>query len=380
VNKREIVREWTELVVALHWVAKDLLPILTGKENLDMSKKRMKPRKRVWLISIIIIILLVLAVLIIGQFTPVVTAFLLKQPINAYSFKPPPNFETIQQQVIVHKDIPYNSKRTLLDIYSPKNITTPVPVIMFVHGGGFIGGKKENTQAYAMTLASAGYVVANINYDLAPGYKYPVPVIEANQALGYLRENIGQFGGDINRVFLSSNSAGSHIAGQMAVLITNHEFANRMGIQPAITKGQLKGVLLYDGVYNMRSAQSLHSSVIDLYTWSYTGVRDIQTFDRADELSIPDHITPDFPPTFITVGDADLLEPQSIELIQALDRNGVEVESHLFTDTGAGLGHDFMMDLSTQPAQQILKQALDFLKRHSEKTLDNIPPQYVQPE
>jgi acetyl esterase/lipase len=125
------------------------------------------------------ILLLLLAVFIIGQFTPVVTAFIIKQPINAYNFNPPPGFETIKENVIVHKDIPYNEQGTLMDIYSPKEIDTPVPVIMWIHGGGFIGGKKENIQAYAMTLASSGYVVANINYDVAPRYKYPVPVMEA---------------------------------------------------------------------------------------------------------------------------------------------------------------------------------------------------------
>ena len=330
-----------------------------------MSTKKMKRPRKLWLVLTTIIILSLLAVFIIGQFTPVVTAFLLKQPIDMYSFNPPPDFETIQEKVIVHKDIPYNERGTLLDIYSPKNIDASVPVILYIHGGGFIGGRKENTQAYAMTLASAGYVVANINYDLAPRFKYPVQVMEANQALDYLRENVGQYGGDINRLFLGSNSAGSHITGQMAVLISNPKFAAQMKIQPSIKKEQLKGVLLYDGIYNMRTAKSLHLSVIDLYLWSYTGVRDIESFDRLEGLSITDHITSDFPPAFVTVGDADKLEPQSIELIQSLNKHDVEVDVHLFTDSGAGLGHDFMMDLDTQPAQQILKNALEFLKRHS---------------
>lgn len=330
-----------------------------------MSTKKLKQPKRLWLVLMSIIVLLVLAVLIVGQFTPVVTAFILRQPINMYSFKPPPDFATIKEKVIVHKDIPYNEKGTLLDIYTPKDMDAPVPVIMYIHGGGFIGGKKENTQAYAMTLASAGYVVANINYDLAPGYKYPVQVMEANQALGFLHENVGRYGGDINRLFLGSNSSGSHIASQVAALVSNQEFSHHMGIQPSISREQLKGVLLYDGVYDMRTVESLHSRVMDLYLWSYTGARDLASFEGSGDLSIPDHITPDFPTAFVTVGDADQLEPQSIELIQALDRNGVEVDAHLFTDSGAGLGHDFMMDLDTQPARQILEQALAFLKRHS---------------
>lgn len=331
-----------------------------------MPTKKIKRLRRVWLALLITLNLPLLMVFMIGQFTPVVTAWLIKQPITAYSFNPPPNFETIEENVIVHKDIPYNEQGTLLDIYSPKDMSTPVPVIMWIHGGGFIGGRKENTQAYAMTLANAGYVVANINYDLAPEYKYPTPVIEANQALKFLSEYVGQYGGDANRFFLGSNSSGSHIAAELTSLISNKGFANEMGILPSITIEQLKGVLLYDGVYNMLTAGNLHSPVIGLYLWSYTGVRDVESFDRIDETSIPDHVTPDFPPAFVTVGDADILKPQSIELIQALKENGVDIDAHLFTGTGANLGHDFMMDLDTQPARQILEKTLAFVRRYSE--------------
>jgi len=76
-------------------------------------------------------------------------------------------------------------------------------------------------------------------------------------------------------------------------------------------------------------------------------------------------ITPDYPPVFLTVGDADPLEPQSLEIIQALKDNGVERKSVLFTGTDAHLGHDYMMDLDSGLAQRTLEKALDFLNRHS---------------
>ncbi len=212
-----------------------------------------------------------------------------------------------------------------------------------------------------MTLANAGYVVANINYDLAPAHKYPGPVIQANRALKYLRENVRQYGGDINRLFLGSNSSGSQLASQLA-----------MGIQSSVKNEQLRGVLLYDGAYDMRTLRATRTPGMSLFLWSYTGVRRFESYDRIDELSTVNHVTPDYPPAFLAVGDADALEPQSLEFIDVLEKDGIEVEAVLFTGTGAHLGHDYMMDLDTESAQQTLKKVLDFLERHSLPDFSNL--------
>jgi acetyl esterase/lipase len=336
---------------------------MSSDTNISKQTKR-----RRWLILIGAIVSLFLGVLVIGQFTPVLTAWILRQPINAWNSKPPPNFEIIEESVVVAKNLVYDGHGTLMDIYRPKAASDLLPVIVWIHGGGFIGGNKENTRAYAMTLASHGYVVANINYDLAPRQKYPGQILQVNQALEYLRKNAMEHGGDINRLFLGSNSAGSQIASELAALISDKEFAAGMGIQPAITREQLKGLLLYDGLYNIRTLTS--SPVEDLYLWSYTGQRDYQSYDKISELSVVEHITPEYPPVFLTVGDADPLESQSLELKDVLQRNRVEVEAVLFTGTGAGLGHDYMMELDTEAARQTMDRALEFLERHSQQSSD----------
>jgi len=318
-----------------------------------------------WLILVSLIVVPILVVLVVGQFTPALTAWMFKPLIDSTTFAAPPNFKTIEERVVVKKDIVYDEHGTLLDIYYPKETDVPLPVIMWIHGGGFIGASKEQTKAYAMTLANAGYVVANINYDLAPGQKYPVPVLQSNQALKYLSENVEQYGGDIDRLFLGSNSSGSQIASQLAALISNKEFAATMDLQPSVTNEQLKGVLLYDGAYDMRTLSATRAPGMGLFLWSYTGVRKFESYDRIDELSTVQHVTPDYPPVFLTVGDADKLESQSLEFLEVLEKNKVDVETVLFTDTNANLGHDYMMNLDTEPAQRTLEKALDFLEKRS---------------
>lgn len=330
-----------------------------------LSTRTLFPKRRLWLLPITIIVVSVILLSIVGQFTPVLAAWIFKQAIDSTTFTPPPNFDAIQENIVIKKEIVYDDHGTRLDIYYPRNVESPLPVIMWIHGGGFIGASKEQTQVYTMTLANAGYVVANINYDLAPAHKYPAPVIQDNEALQYLRQNVGQYGGDINRLFLGSNSSGSQIASQLAALISNKEFSARMGIQPSVMNEQLRGVLLYDGAYDMWTLRATGAPGMDLFLWSYTGVRHFESYDRIDELSIVNHVTPDYPSVFVTVGDADALESQSLEFIKVLQKNNVEVEAVLFTGTHANLEHDYMMDLDTEPAQQTLVKALDFLETHS---------------
>ncbi|WP_338125139.1 alpha/beta hydrolase [Paenibacillus dendritiformis] len=188
-------------------------------------------------------------------------------------------------------------------MYYPKHTGKDLPVIMWIHGGGFVSGNKEQTQEYGMALANEGYVVANINYALAPGRKYPGPVIQANQALKYLQDHIAEYGGDMNRLFIGGDSAGAHIASQTAAVITNGNLAKSMGIEPSVDKKQLKGALLYCGLYNMDRMTRPQSSFIlrlgvNSVFWSYTGVKEFATFSRLDEMSTVNHVTPDYPPVF----------------------------------------------------------------------------------
>jgi acetyl esterase/lipase len=333
------------------------------------TTKKFIPKRRRWLIAITIIVLPLLVLFIVSQFTPVLTTWIFKQAIDSTHFTEPGNFKTIEDNVIIKKDMVYDGHGTLLDIYYPRNHEAPLPVIMWIHGGGFIGASKEQTKSYAMTLANAGYVVANINYDLAPGKKYPGPVIQANQAIMYLREKVAQYGGDVNRLFLGSNSSGSQIASQLAAIISNKEFSEKIGIRPSITNEQLRGALLYDGAYNVqtvRATPGFLGSLVSLELWSYTGVRHYESYARIDELSTILHVTPDYPPVFLAVGDSDPFESQSIAFKEVLEKNKVEVEAVFFTGTGAHLDHDYMMNLGTVPAQQTLDRALDFLERHSQ--------------
>ena len=71
-------------------------------------------------------------------------------------------------------------ERNVLDVYRPKDAHGRLPVIVSIHGGGWVYGNKEIMQFYCMSLAEKGFAVVNFNYRLAPYHKHPVPLEDAN--------------------------------------------------------------------------------------------------------------------------------------------------------------------------------------------------------
>jgi acetyl esterase/lipase len=108
----------------------------------------------------------------------------------------------------------------LLDVYRPASATSPLPLLLRVHGGGFVGGAKEELAGYFKLLAHAGYVVVGPRYSLAPERHYPTPPRQMMHALGYLISISDRLLIDADRIALAGDSAGAHIAAQLAAVVT----------------------------------------------------------------------------------------------------------------------------------------------------------------
>jgi hypothetical protein len=151
--------------------------------------------------------------------------------------KPPAGFGLAPRTVTEDRvPIPVPDAPTAyLDIYTPDGAGgRPRPVILWVHGGGFISNSAATVADYAILLAHAGYTVASLDYSLAPGAHYPVPVRQSNAALRYLRSNPSRFGGDPARIVLGGDSAGAQIASQLAAVQTDAALARSMRLTAAV--------------------------------------------------------------------------------------------------------------------------------------------------
>jgi acetyl esterase/lipase len=278
--------------------------------------------------------------------------------------QPPAGFAQIARAVKVQRvAIPTPGAPTAyLDIYTPDAAAAkPRPVILWVHGGGFISSSPATVADYTILLAHAGYTVASLGYSLAPAVRYPAPVRQGNAALRYLRANAARFGGDPARIVLGGDSAGAQIASELAAVQSDPGLARAAGITPAMAPGALRGVVLFCGLYDLSTVGSTGFPALRTYLWAYTGVRNWDSYPAIDQLSTVLHITAAYPPTFLSVGDADPFTGQAAELAAALEQHSVPLTTLFWTGTGDHLNHEYQFDFNLPQARTALQRTLAFL-------------------
>lgn len=262
-----------------------------------------------------------------------------------------------------------SDKDGFLDIHRPRDVLPGSPIIVWIHGGGFVSGKRSDLTNYTKILAGQGFVVVNVDYTIAPNAKYPTPVRQVNRALGYLARNAKNLGVDPDRIVLAGDSAGAQIAAQTAAVIANPEYARRVDIEPLVSRHQIVGVLLFCGVYDvtkMGEGGGIIGWFVKSTTWAYSGERDWRDARGFETMNVAANITADYPPAFISAGNADPLGPQSVGFADSLEVEGVAVDRLFFpAHYKPPLGHEYQFDLDTAAGKEALARAVAWLRKLS---------------
>lgn len=255
-----------------------------------------------------------------------------------------------------------------LDVYTPTGTREPLPTIVWTHGGAWLSGDRTNYAGYYRRLASAGFTVVTLGYSLAPGHRYPAPVRQLVDAQSYLLEHAHELHIDTDRLVLAGDSAGAQLSSQIAAAITDADYASALGVEPAFTSDQVRGVVLDCGIYDVSALDGGSGLIgwgIEQAMWAYTGSRNFAESAVARQMSVLHSVTENFPATFITGGNADpLTATQSKPLAQRLTGLGVDVDSLFYPDDHTPeLGHEYQFDLSTADARAALERTIDFVRK-----------------
>jgi arylformamidase len=157
-----------------------------------------------------------------------------------------------------HLDLDYNldgppgptpANANHLDVYTPAGFEGPRPVVMYVHGGSWRAGDKDNQIANKVNLfTSSGYVFVSINYRLSPNppstsdpnrVKFPDHPHDVGEAIGWLDRNVASYGGDPSRIMLLGHSAGAHL---VSLVSTQPSYREAYGVK----RSQLLGFVSLD--------------------------------------------------------------------------------------------------------------------------------------
>jgi acetyl esterase/lipase len=260
-----------------------------------------------------------------------------------------------------------------MDVFFPLDSVSGgqvLPAVVWLHGGAFIAGNKSDVDEYLQILAARGYVAVAVGYTLAPGAKYPTPVVQANQALAFIEANAKTLHIDPERVVLAGDSAGAQIAAQVAEIVSSPTYAASMRMKPGIARKRLRGVILFCGVYDASLAKSdpKFRQFLSTVMWSYFGEKNLVHDRRLQEFSIYRYLTPEFPPAFVSAGNADPLEPQSRLMADAIAAEGVPVDAFFFTKQyRPALPHEYQFYLDLRAARKALNRISLFVGKVDRK-------------
>lgn len=224
------------------------------------------------------------------------------------------------------KDIEYKSVDNIslqLDIYKRKDLQTPAPTLIFIHGGAWRKGKRADYLPYLIDYAQKGYITATISYRLIKQATYPAAAQDVSCGIKWIKANAGQYGIDTDRIALVGGSAGGHLSLLIGYGGENPLFNKECDLE---VDTKVKAIVDFYGP-------------VDLTTPYAVGTYQTQdflntTYDKHPEVyesaSPKTYITSDDPPTLIFQGTIDSLVPvsQSDSLDVWLKRVGVPSEYH----------------------------------------------------
>ena len=135
-------------------------------------------------------------------------------------------------------DLPYvenGHERHVLDIYTPEESTDKkLPVMFWIHGGGWQVGDKSDVALKPKVLIERGFIFVSTNYRLLPEASMEELVGDVATSLGWVYKNISLYGGDPQRIFVGGHSAGAQLA---ALLCTDDRYLKKEGVSFSVLKG-----------------------------------------------------------------------------------------------------------------------------------------------
>jgi acetyl esterase/lipase len=241
----------------------------------------------------------------------------------------------------VFKDVEYvtgGHERQKLDIHLPvERSEAPLPLIIWVHGGAWQGGSKENCPA--RRFVQRGYAVASVNYRLSQHAVFPAQIEDCKAAVRYLRANAGKYGFDPNQFGVWGASAGGHLVALLGATGDVKEFEKGENLN---VSSRVQAVCDYFGPTDFTLISGFPSTMDhdapDSPEARLIGGPIQQNKDKCKRANPITYVTKDDPPFLIVHGDRDPLVPhnQSEILCEALQKAGVKVKLHIVEGGGHG--------------------------------------------
>lgn len=256
-----------------------------------------------------------------------------------------------------HDDLRYGKdEMQVLDVYYPKGTLSKLPVIISVHGGGWVYGSKEVYQYYCMFLASLGFAVINFSYRLAPEHKFPSSLEDTNSVVKWMFDHQKDYPFDVNHVFMVGDSAGASMLGIYSNICTNKEYASNFEFSIP-NRFIPTAIALNCGGYGKRSE--------DKGDGVFSGLNEEYLADMS-QLPLTyavDYMNEAFPPTYLMSSTGDFLLAQYPLMKEKLEDLHILHVGKIYGDDKNQLPHVFHCNVKTEDAAICNQEECAFFKQ-----------------
>lgn len=277
---------------------------------------------------------------------------------------------------VVARDVAYREGgrvEHLLDVWRPKEATAGLPIVFYVHGGGFRFLSKDTHWIMALSFARAGYLVFNVSYRLAPRHPFPAAVEDVCDAWRFAMERAREYGGDTTRVAVAGESAGANLVTTLTLATCYRRpeaFAQKvfdLGVVPRACL-PMCGLLQVTDPARFHRKRKLSrfladriEEVVEAYLFGHDHATP-EELELADPLRVLERgVAPErpLPPFFSAVGTKDPLIDDTRRLQAALTKLGVECDARIYP----GEPHAFHALVFRPNARRCWRATFDFLDR-----------------
>src|SRR4051812_11476350 len=244
----------------------------------------------------------------------------------------------VPENILFEKEIEYanpDNQHLQVSIARPKSTDGALPCVLCIHGGGFRAGNRDSYNPLLLKLAGRGYVAVSVSYRLAPKYQFPAAVYDVKAAVRWLKANAPAYHIDPDRIGVTGDSAGGHLAQFLGVTADVKQFEGDEGNYAQSTR--VACVVNRYGPSDFTKSYGKSVDAAEVLPLWLGG--DLETAREKHIISSPlNWVTPAAAPTLILHGTDDkyVAYEQAVWMRDRLRDSGVHVE--MLTLEGAGHG------------------------------------------
>lgn len=267
-------------------------------------------------------------------------------------------------------DVPYGEgKHEVEDFIIPEKSDKKLPIMIYIHGGGWLSGIKNMRRTYCYEYAKSGYFVANVDYQWSPDAQFPVSIQQCLNAVDCIFDNAEKYNLDTSKILLAGESAGAYYVAMLAAISKNKSILDTIGLSFRHADDFNVTVNMFNcGAFDVKSLASSKFPQMDIMLESFTNLTMEELLsgkynELVDKMSPVSYIDANFPPTFMLYATHDKLKVDTFALKKRFDALGVE--NCIYKCEGPLYGnHAFAVSTVTKTGRIILAATQSYVNKY----------------